>query len=157
MKAIFNFKLKVSQIHNTLWHPLSNTSIQGKQATGTQRMHCASALRFQFLDRCVPVSPSSSSILIATFFTLPVCPSSLYGGSSYEFWHVGAGSAGCRLVETQHLLRGAHSLHEGEKVFCTAAWKAGHAADRGKSSQMIFLDTLVGKLAAFYYQFDLGI
>lgn len=120
-------------------------------------MHCASALRFQFLDRCVPVSPSSSSILIATVFTLPVCPSSLYGGSSYEFWHVGAGSAGCRLVETQHLLRGAHSLHEGEKVFCTAAWKAGHAADRGKSSQMIFLDTLVGKLAAFYYQFDLGI
>lgn len=46
---------------------------------------------------------------------------------------------------------------KGRKSSVQQSGKAGHAADRGKSSQMIFLDTLVGKLAAFYYQFDLGI
>lgn len=99
-------------------------------------MHCASAcqLRCSFWTDVYLRLQANSTILIATY----VC---MYGGSGYEFWHVGAGSAGCSLAETQHLLRGAHSLREGEKVFCTA----GHSADKCKSSQMIYLKCSKGR------------
>lgn len=79
---------------------------------------------------------SNSSILFTTYFTVPVCPSSLY-----KLWHVGAAPWSSK--ELTDCVKGRNSLvqHFG---------KAGHAADGVKVLKMILLDMLVGKPAAFY-------
>lgn len=107
----------------------------------------------QFLDRCVPPlstqmctsSPSNSSILITTYFTFPACPCSgmAAANTSSGMWLLAL--LGTALGRQSTCSEELSVYMKGRKPSARQSGKAGHAADRDNSSQVIFLDTAVGK------------
>lgn len=88
-----------------LWHPVSNV------ASRENRRWEPNGHLVQAPYSSTAVSRQMCTCLSRQFkyshhylFHLSICPSLLHSGSSYKFWHMGAGSAGCCPVETWHLL-----------------------------------------------------
>ena len=125
MKTIFNLKLRVSQIHNTLWHPVSNA------ASGEKRLQ-------EPKGRTVQVPYSS----IAVPRQMCTCLSIQFRYSHHYFFHLSCLpqfavwrqrlrvlACGCRLCwvqpweDTALALRSSQSTRRGESLLYSSLEK----------------------------------